>query len=319
VGAADDIRAGLDAVWASDFVQANPKKSYKGYYPSEYDLVAAFLAGGPAPDSGGFSKLGRGLCEIELARRSLEPPPPPPPPPANATLVAKASYEGFASVNAVPLWTNHVQQKEPGRMTIVDDPLGQRGKVMRVEVRPGDTNVAGSGTWERAQVYASNAMVPLVDGAIIARSLYIMVPASTPNGRYAPYCGDHHSGTTGGGNFRLHFGNGNLSLSYFWGDAAHAQRFDTTLASPLSRGVWHHIVAAHRYSADPTKGWAIVALDGVEKVNRAMGNLYIGQSAYHKEGWYRDAELFTHVHYSDTTSFWTAGTVEEAYAAALAA
>jgi polysaccharide lyase-like protein len=245
--------------------------------------------------------------------------PPPPPPSSDATLIAKASYEGFSSVNAVPLWTNHVQQKEPGRMTIVDDPLGQRGKVMRVEVRPGDTDVAGSGTWERAQVYASNAMVPLVDGAIIARSMYIMIPTTTQFGRYAPYCGDHHSGTTGGGNFRIDFSaNGTMSLSYFWGDAANKQRFDKVIASPLSKGVWHHIVAAHKYSPDATKGWVKFSLDGTVKVDQALGNLYIGQSAYHKEGWYREAFSQTHVHYSDTTSFWKADTVEEAYAAALA-
>jgi polysaccharide lyase-like protein len=243
--------------------------------------------------------------------------PPPPPPSSDATLIAKASYEGFSSVNAVPLWTNHVQQKEPGRMTIVDDPLGQRGKVMRVEVRPGDNDVANSGTWERAQVYASNSVVPLNEGAIISRSLYIMIPTSTQSGRYAPYVGDHHTGPTGGGNFRLSFGGANLDLSYFWGTPG-TSRFDTTLASPLSKGVWHHIVAAHKYSSDPTKGWAKVSVDGVVKVDQAMGNLYTGQGAYHKEGWYRDAESFTHVHYSDTTSFFTADTVEAAYAAALA-
>jgi polysaccharide lyase-like protein len=80
MSAADDIRAGLTDVWSSDFVQANPKKAYAGYYPAEYDAVAAYLAGGPAPNLTGFSKLGRGLCAIEAARRSLEPPPPDPEP-----------------------------------------------------------------------------------------------------------------------------------------------------------------------------------------------------------------------------------------------
>lgn len=67
----DQIKEGLAFIWSSDFVQKNPTKAYKNLYASEYTKVAAFLNGGPEPIYSGFSKLGKGLCEIESARRAL--------------------------------------------------------------------------------------------------------------------------------------------------------------------------------------------------------------------------------------------------------
>jgi hypothetical protein len=58
------LQEALNSIWASDFVQKNPKKSYQGYYPAEYDAVAAYINGGARPDPTNYSKLGKGLVGI---------------------------------------------------------------------------------------------------------------------------------------------------------------------------------------------------------------------------------------------------------------
>ena len=82
---ADKLDAAINDIWGSDYVQKNPNKAYKNAYQSEYQVVAAYLNGGPRPDPANFSKMGRGLVVSEDVRRELvvvepEPEPEPEPP-----------------------------------------------------------------------------------------------------------------------------------------------------------------------------------------------------------------------------------------------
>lgn len=81
MSAQDDIQTGLDRIWSSDFVQKNPKKSYQGYHPDEFNAVKAYVEGGAEPVPWPTTLLGDGLALVERGRRALEPEPPPPPPP----------------------------------------------------------------------------------------------------------------------------------------------------------------------------------------------------------------------------------------------
>jgi hypothetical protein len=74
------FQSGIQDVWSSDYVQKNPNKSYKNQYSAEYLEVAAYINGGSEPDFSGFSRMGRGLCEIEKQRRLVEQPEPGPGP-----------------------------------------------------------------------------------------------------------------------------------------------------------------------------------------------------------------------------------------------
>lgn len=61
----------IQNLWSNDFVQKNPKKSYAAYYPNEYSVVQAYLAGGPEPTAASLtSKLGKGLVAAERERRA---------------------------------------------------------------------------------------------------------------------------------------------------------------------------------------------------------------------------------------------------------
>src|SRR4051812_14037365 len=55
-----------------------------------------------------------------------------------------------AGADSTGYWAK--QAEAPDRVTYVSDPVGQRGTVQRVEVQPGDNNVFGSGSGERAEV-----------------------------------------------------------------------------------------------------------------------------------------------------------------------
>lgn len=72
---ADRLKDGVTDIWSSDYVQKNVNKAYKVTYNSEYLAVAAFLNGGAEPANWQtFSRLGKGLCAIEVERRLLAEP-----------------------------------------------------------------------------------------------------------------------------------------------------------------------------------------------------------------------------------------------------
>lgn len=64
------LQEAIDNIWSSDYVQKNPNKAYKATYANEYAAIAAYLNGGAEPNFSGFSKLGKGLCEAEVHRRT---------------------------------------------------------------------------------------------------------------------------------------------------------------------------------------------------------------------------------------------------------
>lgn len=65
MSAQDDIQTGLDRIWSSDFVQKNPKKSYQGYHPDEFNAVKAYVEGGAEPVPWPTTLLGDGLALVE--------------------------------------------------------------------------------------------------------------------------------------------------------------------------------------------------------------------------------------------------------------
>lgn len=77
-------------IWSSDYVQKNPNKAYKVTYNAEYFKVADYLNGGPEPNYSNFSKLGKGLCELEKIRRGggITPPTPQPSNPSFSQVTA---------------------------------------------------------------------------------------------------------------------------------------------------------------------------------------------------------------------------------------
>lgn len=73
----------LENLWGSDYVQANPNKSYKTQYNAEYLAIAQYMNSGTRPDTTGYSKMGRVLVGLEDNIRANAPPPDPDPDPGD--------------------------------------------------------------------------------------------------------------------------------------------------------------------------------------------------------------------------------------------
>lgn len=74
----DTLEQILENLWGSDYVQANPNKSYKVQYNDEYLAVAAYMGGGTRPDATNYSKMGKVLIGLEDNIRAGAPIPEPP-------------------------------------------------------------------------------------------------------------------------------------------------------------------------------------------------------------------------------------------------
>lgn len=69
----------LENLWSSDYVQTNPKKSYKSQYNAEYTAIAKYMSDGTRPNPTNYSKMGKVLVGLEDQVRAVMPPDPPPP------------------------------------------------------------------------------------------------------------------------------------------------------------------------------------------------------------------------------------------------
>ena len=182
------------------------------------------------------------------------------------------------------------------------DVVRQGRYAARFEVRPGDNNVAGSGTGERTHVYIGTATTDSVEGReqYWAWSTYIPPDFTAPMGGWNSFVGFHHTGTTGGGN--IAFSVNDMSRIMFLargGAFDNPIRKDYTLA-PLTKGRWYDFVLHIKWSSDPSVGFVEVWLNGSRVVPKTITpTLYVGQGVYLKMGYYRAAYDQTTVIYHD--------------------
>ena len=116
----ENVDKGLDDIWGSDYVQKNPNKSYKTQYATEYQKVAAYLNAGARPDPAGFSKMGRGLVQLEDARRGLltDPEPEPEPPPTSLPLQPPNGYQGPRIISQGGTYTGIAHHSTTGQAAV---------------------------------------------------------------------------------------------------------------------------------------------------------------------------------------------------------
>lgn len=227
-------------------------------------------------------------------------------------VAAGASQAGHASRNATLAWTGDfetgdlsqwmpAQAKEAGRITIQSSIVRQGRHAARVEVRPGDSNVAGSGSGERAHLWIGSSTTAASEGQeqYWAWSTYFPEDFDAPPGGWNSFVSFHHTGATGQVNLQFAVLNrSTLSLRVLGGDSRRPVRKDFVLAS-LQRGRWYDFVLHIRWSST-NAGFVEVWVNGLRVVKkRATPTLYHGQGAYLKQGYYRKAYRGTTVLYHD--------------------
>lgn len=229
-------------------------------------------------------------------------------------LVPGAAAHGTSGALCLSAWTGDFetgnlsqwrgsQAKEQSRITLQTKIVRQGRTAARFEVRPGDNNVAGSGSGERAETLIDSSTTDGVEGReqYWAWSTYFPADFDAPMGAWNVFTQFHHTGAKGQVN--VHFAVSNrktVKLRVMGGKLERAIRRDFVLAS-LKGGRWYDFVFHVRWSSSQT-GFVEVWMNGLRVVRKtSTPTLYRGYEVYLKQGYYRSAYRGTTVVYHDGT------------------
>jgi hypothetical protein len=211
-----------------------------------------------------------------------------------------ASWRGDFETGDLSQW-KAVQAKERRRVTIQTDVVRQGQYAARVEVRPGDSQVAGSGSGERTDFFIGSSTTDGVEGQeqYWAWSTFFPEDFDAPMGAWNAFVGFHHTMPKGQSN--MHFAVTNrksLTLRVLGGNFNRPVRKDFVLA-PLRRGHWYDFVFHVKWSSTRA-GLVELWVNGFRVVRRtSTPTLYVGQGVYLKQGYYRSAYKGTTIVYHD--------------------
>ena len=211
---------------------------------------------------------------------------------------AGVTWRGDLETGNFSQWDCGVQEKVAGRGTIVSSPVRQGRYAARFEIRPGDNNVAGSGSGERTEALSCRTFGE-GEEQWWAWSTMFAPDFSASNSGWNIFTQFHNSGTTGG---RVEF--------YLNGSQMYFVTHGGQLSSPAVRqwkiadrknGKWYDFVFHVKWS-ESNAGFVEVWLDGEKVVSLTnTPTLYIGQEVYLKQGYYREAQSNVAVLYHDGT------------------
>lgn len=219
---------------------------------------------------------------------------------ANAGGAGLTAWSGGFETGDDSQWTA-AQIKARERITIQSTVVREGRYAARIEVRPGDDHVAGSGSGERAELFLRGALTGGSEGEeqYWAWSTYFPPDFDAPLGAWNTFTQFHHSGTTGQVNIQFSVVNRRwIELRVLGGQFQSPSRRDFKLAR-FERGRWYDFVFHVRWSSTRA-GLVEVWLNG-DRVARKLRTptLYAGQAVYLKQGYYRRAYDGTTVVYQD--------------------
>jgi hypothetical protein len=190
------------------------------------------------------------------------------------------------------------QEKESGRVSVVKSPGRARQLALRLEVKPGDTDVAGSGSdAERADAMIGATLTDAVEGREQWWAWSTYFPSGyrpTPSTAWNLFLDFHNTGESGQANINFladsHFDPPQLQMTVYGGASADSAPQSTFRLGPARRNQWYDFALHVVWSSNPRVGSVELFLNGrriVKQVHRAT--LYAGQGAYLKLANYREA------------------------------
>ena len=221
--------------------------------------------------------------------------------------LTRTDYDSItAGSDSYAYWSE--QAKAPNRVTYVADPVGERGVVQRVEVRPGDKNVFSSNTGERAEVVRLSGLGGIVDGQTIVMSWSTFIDSgfASPPGGWNNFVQFHVAGGAGQSPWLLNLSGDGAELGIRLiggGDWNTSKQPPGSVEQWLSlgaqpKGQWSDFVIEVRFGCRGM-GYAKVWRNSellADVRERKIG--YCGDpSLYWKQGFYRSG-------YSKTTRLW---------------
>jgi hypothetical protein len=182
------------------------------------------------------------------------------------------------------------QMVESTRATIVSP--GRDGPTaVQLTTQPGDSNVDGSGTSERADLelppssnYCNQGQEEWWAHSLMFPSTYVAPPVgATPN--WGVVFDFHHTGPTGQANFQIVSLPTGLELWISGGatvvNAPTDPGFSRSAIGPLNQNVWYDFIYHVKWSAG-SDGYFQAWLNGTQVLNFSGPTLYTGQSCYLK-------------------------------------
>ena len=184
----------------------------------------------------------------------------------------------------------YLQAAAPDRATLVNTAI-DGATAVQLETQPGDSNLFGSGTNERADLSLSQEATGCYQGAeqwwshsILFPDGYVVPPAgSTWN--WGIVFDFHHTGSTGQPNFEI------VSLPtglYFWGAGGLTEvnspgdpGFFQAPIGPVVKNVWYNFVYHVKWSSG-SDGFFKAWVNGVLKLDHVGPTLYAGEGCYLK-------------------------------------
>jgi Polysaccharide lyase len=216
----------------------------------------------------------------------------------------RVAWAGDFDTGSFSQWSNELQVKASDRATIVTSPVRGGRYAARFEVEPGDSDVAGSGTGERSEVWLGVEQTGGLEGLESWWTWSVLFPSdfTSPGGDWNYFTQFHHTGTIGQSNIAFVVSNGSslrLIVNSVSPTRPHQRLFSL---GRLVRGVWTDFVFHVKWSADPHEGFVEVWVDGANVVPLMhLATLYAGQEVYVKQGYYRAAFDQASVVYIDGT------------------
>jgi hypothetical protein len=190
-----------------------------------------------------------------------------------------------------------IQAKVPGRASVVPSPGRPGQTALRLEVVPGDTNVAGSGAAERTDAMIGSSLTDAVEGRGQWWSWSTYFPndySPTPSTAWNIFLDFHNTGENGQANINFladtHFDPPVLQMTVYGGSSPGSARQTTSSLGRVRRNQWYDFVLHVVWSSNPRVGLVELFLDGqrvVSPLHRAT--LYRDQGAYLKLANYREA------------------------------
>ena len=190
------------------------------------------------------------------------------------------------------------QEKESGRVSVVQSPGRAKQSAIRLEVMPGDTDVAGSGSGaERADAMIGSTLTDAVEGREQWWAWSTYFPSDyrpTPSTAWNLFLDFHNTGESGQANINFladsHFDPPQLQMTVYGGPSPDRAPQSTFRLGRAHRNQWYDFALHVVWSSNPRVGSVELYLNGrrvVRQVHRAT--LYAGQGAYLKLANYREA------------------------------
>lgn len=175
------------------------------------------------------------------------------------------------------------QSKGPGRVSLLSGSGGPGS--LRLQTLPGDIDIFGSGSAERADVALSQQATDCYEGRDQWWSHTVLFPDDyvppLPGG-WGVVLDFHHTGSTGQANFHIDAGPDpvGLRLRGYGGPTVDSGEYQAVLG-PAARNVWYEFVFHVKWSSGPD-GFFDAWVNGARKLAHRGPTLYAGMGCYLK-------------------------------------